>query len=140
MPRGSQADPPEDTQMSERRILVVEDEQVVRNLIVDVLHGDGHMVDVADNGLKALWLLRQSPYDLILADLKMPTMDGRDFYREVEKLRPETAPRIIFVTGESHAAGYDQFLKEIGAVALTKPFAVRTLQRVVAWALGPPRG
>lgn len=124
--------------MSGRRILVVEDEQVVRHLLVDVLHADGYEVDVADNGLKALWLLRKSPYDLILADLKMPTMDGRDFYREVEKVRPDTVPRIIFVTGQAHAPGYDQFLKEVGAVALKKPFAVRTLQRVVAWALGAP--
>ena len=106
--------------------------------MVDILRADAHEVDVADNGLQALWLLSRAPYDLILADLKMPTMDGQDFYREVQRLRPDVAPRIIFVTGEAHSVGYDQFLKDVGAVALKKPFALKTLQKVVAWALGTP--
>jgi CheY-like chemotaxis protein len=124
--------------MEAPRILVIEDEESVRKLIVDVLRGDGHEVDETEDGLRALWLFSQRPYDLIITDLRMPTMDGQAFYREVEKLRPDAVPRIIFVTGEAHTVGYDQFFRDIGAVALEKPFAVNDLQEVVGWALGTP--
>lgn len=124
--------------MRGRRLLVVEDEEEVRGFILDALRRDGHDVDVADDGLKALWLVSQHAYDVILTDLKMPLMDGRAFYREVERIRPDTMPRVIFVTGEADSPGYAPFLAEIGAVALTKPFTVEALQEIVAWALGTP--
>ena len=124
--------------MKARRILVVEDEDEVRSFILDALRRDGHEIDVADDGLKALWLVSQHAYDVIVTDLKMPVMDGRAFYREVERIRPHTMPRVVFITGEADSPSYAPFLTAIGAVALTKPFTVEALQEVVAWALGTP--
>ena len=124
--------------MKGRRLLVVEDEEEVRSFILDALRRDGHEIDVADDGLKALWLVSQHAYDVILTDLKMPVMDGRAFYGEVERIRPDTMPRVVFITGEADSPDYAQFLTAIGAVALTKPFNVEALQEVVAWALGTP--
>ena len=124
--------------MKGRRILVVEDEDEVRDFILDALRRDGHEVDVADDGLKALWHVSQHAYDLILTDLKMPVMDGQAFYHEVERIRPDTMPRIIFVTGEADSPGYASFLQSVGGIALTKPFTVEALHEVVNWALGTP--
>src|SRR6185436_13977088 len=71
------------------RILIVEDEVTLAQLLVETLDADGHRVDIASNGLEALERIGATRYDLIISDLKMPHMDGRQLFEEVGRLQPE---------------------------------------------------
>src|SRR3954466_13640198 len=76
-------------------ILVVDDDiDTCRNL-ADILNDLGFHVDTAHDGLSALELARQRPYDVALLDLKMPGMDGLTLYRELRQLRADTVALIV---------------------------------------------
>jgi CheY-like chemotaxis protein len=81
-----------------RRLLVVEDEPVLRGLFAEVLSTEGH-VDVAANGLEALGRLEVYRYDLILTEVAMPRLDGIDLFGEVVAARPELADTFLFLSG-----------------------------------------
>ena len=74
------------------RILVVDDQEHMRELLVEALSADGHGVDAAENGMAALKLFEAQPYDLVVSDLQMPQMDGPKLYGELQKRRPEGMP------------------------------------------------
>ena len=117
---------------SGKRILVVEDEAPLAALVADILGADGHIVEIAVNGLAALAHVERSTYDLILSDLRMPELDGPGLYRELERRRPELVRRIAFVTGSAQSQGMEQFLQRTGAPILYKPFRIQDLQKLVA--------
>ena len=58
------------------RILVIDDERSIRNTLKDILGFEGYAVDVAENGSSGLELVKNTEYDIILCDIKMPEMDG----------------------------------------------------------------
>lgn len=118
-----------------RRILVVDDDDQIREILTDALIGDGHAVDGARDGGEALALLEQRPYDLVLSDLRMPRVDGASLY---EMLRTRhhfpvrfatKLPRVIFMTGNpaEHAA----FLRGTTDPILEKPFTLRVVRKMV---------
>jgi CheY-like chemotaxis protein len=72
-------------------ILVVDDDDNVRNVTVKMLRGGGHTVEQASDGLAALELIRAKPYDLLVSDVVMPRMGGIDLSDKARKLRPEMA-------------------------------------------------
>ena len=113
------------------RILVVDDERVIAQLIADVLSGEGYDVDTAPHGLAALEEIGRHAYDLILSDLRMPELDGLGLYRELQQRRPELVRRFVFITGTSEHTDYQDFIDDVTAPVLTKPFDVMELQRVV---------
>jgi two-component system cell cycle response regulator CpdR len=117
-------------------ILVVEDEQDVRELIADVLVGRGCEVEMAADGAEALRLCEQGRYDLILSDLRMPKMDGAAFYRALHDKYGPAMPRMIFVTGQAHSLDFAGFLGMTAVPVLAKPFTVADLQKAVTQALG----
>jgi DNA-binding response OmpR family regulator len=106
--------------MAERRVLVVEDDRLLREVIVEALDEDGYLVEAADNGKTALELVRRRPPELVILDLMMPHMDGEQFCSALRQMHGlETVP--IIVVSAARAA------QEIGArcganVALRKPF------------------
>ncbi|MEO7276071.1 MAG: response regulator, partial [Vicinamibacterales bacterium] len=77
----------------------------------------------------ALERLRVKPYDLIICDLKMPRLDGRQFFHELELTQPEMARRIMFVTGDVAGTDAERFLEESGCRWLAKPFRLKDLLR-----------
>src|SRR5260370_42524967 len=81
-----------------RRILVVDDEADIVNLLVEILTREGHQADTAPNGAAALTLVEGHEYDLILCDLRMPVLDGPGFYRQLQRRRPELSRRLRFHT------------------------------------------
>jgi two-component system NtrC family sensor kinase len=121
---------------SRPRILVVDDESIIAQLMADVLTGDGYDVDTAPNGLAALELIGRRVYDLVLSDLRMPEMDGLD--RKLERSRPDLARRFVFVTGTSEHTDYRGLITDIAAPVLTKPFDMAELQRVARETLAVP--
>ena len=124
------------------RILVVDDEDFVRSVIIDVLATLGHQVDAASGGAEALRRCEQMRYDLIVSDLRMPKMDGTALYQALRDKYGLAMPRMIFVTGQAHSLDYAGFLGIAGVPVLAKPFTVDGLQKVVSQTLrteGPTR-
>jgi len=115
-----------------KRILVVEDEPLVLNLVAQTMGMEGYLVLTAQNGQKALNLIRDIHVDFIICDVKMPDCDGEVFYDEVQKARPQLRGRIAFMTGDTVSPRTVSFLEKSGAPYLLKPFNLSDLRRVVA--------
>jgi CheY-like chemotaxis protein len=109
----------------------VDDDPLLVRWLIDALGSEGHEVDTADNGRDALQRLEHSDYDLILSDLRMPQMDGVEFYRRLERDRPEAARQVMFLSGHVDASEYEEFLGEVRDRSLTKPVDFSSLQRLV---------
>jgi DNA-binding response OmpR family regulator len=108
---------------------VVEDEEALGAAVAESLTDAGFAVDRARDGAEALTRVKARVYDLIVCDLKMPRVDGMTFYRALEREHPETARRIVFVTGDVAGTEAEQFLEETGCRWLAKPFRLRDLLR-----------
>lgn len=113
------------------RVLVADDQEHMRELLVEALSADGHSVDPAEDGVAALKLLDQQPYDLVVSDLQMPEVDGPKLYEEVRKRRPTSAPSFIFITGEDEAPGYGRFLSDSKVPVVTKPFKLKEFRQLL---------
>jgi len=123
------------------RILIVEDEPLVADVLADALASAGFDVEKASNGQVALEKLRATPsYDLVLSDLLMPELDGVGLYRALEKVEPGLVQRIIFISGTARGSAYAHFLAEVGPPLLRKPFGIAALLRAVRDILGRPPG
>ena len=110
-------------------VLVVEDEAALGAAVAEALADAGFVVDRAGDGEEAMARVKVRLYDLIVCDLKMPRVDGMMFYRALEREQPETARRILFVTGDVAGTEAERFLEETGCRWLAKPFRLRDLLR-----------
>jgi CheY-like chemotaxis protein len=125
--------------MGRARILVIDDERAVRELISDALGIEGHDVHTAENGKEALDLIGQNRYDLVFCDLRMPEMDGQQLYEEVQRNYPQVLKRIVFVTAQAHSTDYGPFLRTTGIPVIEKPFTLSQLRQMVEKMVGPSR-
>ena len=122
-----------------RRVLLVEDERVIRYALQRFFHRQGWAVDEAEDGAAALTFLvgpGAAAYDVILTDLLMPGMSGPDFYARVAAARPELVGRVIVSTGNSVSPEAVEFLDRTGCPVLNKPFELAELRAVVARVTG----
>jgi len=117
---------------SGQRVLVVDDEEVILELLQAVLGRWGLQVDIAADGAEAVQKIQSQPFDLILSDIKMPNLDGKGLYAEVQRIRPQLARRIIFSTGDTASDQTASFLDEVGNPYLTKPFDMDDLRRTIS--------
>ncbi len=111
-------------------VLVVEDEPALAAAVAEGLTDAGFEVDRAGDGEEALARVRGRDYDLIVCDLKMPRLDGMQFYRAIATVRPSLAARVIFVTGDVVGTDAERFLEETRCRWLAKPFRLADLLRV----------
>ena len=116
------------------RILVVDDEASIRELLSKTLALAEYDVDIAPDGRSALERLRLYPYDLLIADLKMPGMDGLTVIREAKRLRADLP--VIIITGFSTEASAIEAVNLGVAGYLTKPFKVPQVLAAAARAIG----
>ena len=114
------------------RILVINDEAVIRDLAAGALSQAGHRVEGASSGREALEQLDRATYDLLLLDMKMPEMDGKEFFQALSHRASNLASRVIFVTGDTVSASTRKFLETSGRPSLQKPFDLEELERLVA--------
>ena len=117
------------------RILVVEDEPTVSQLIADVMSEEGHPVETLLDSREALDRLKGNKYDLIICDLKMPHLDGAGLYRELVACGSPLQHRLLFVTGDTMSPRSLEFLTSCGVPYLAKPFLVEELKEAVRRAL-----
>ena len=111
------------------RVLVVEDEPALAMAVSEALVDAGFVVDRAGDGEEGLTRLADQSYDLIVCDLKMPRIDGMQFYRAMAAATPSLARRVIFVTGDVAGTDAERFLGETGCLWLSKPFRLGDLLR-----------
>jgi signal transduction histidine kinase len=117
--------------LAPQRILVVDDEPDVAGVLSELLESDGHTVDTARNGKEALERIAQRPYDVILSDTKMPTLDGEGLFRELERRHPALRRRLAFITGDVLNETKRAFLERMGTPVLSKPFELNDIRDVV---------
>lgn len=104
------------------RIMVVDDEVGMCEFLRYLLEGEGYLVESAHNGVEALEKLKQSPepFDLILADIRMPGMDGVELLRSVKQINPQIV--FIVMTGFASLETAIKVIKYEGYDYLVKPF------------------
>jgi len=113
------------------RVLVVEDEPTVARLIADVLEDEGLHVDVLLDGREALDRAAREPFDLVICDMKMPGLDGQNFYQSLARTRNPLQERFLFVTGDVIAQQTHDFLARNRLPHVAKPFRVEELTEKV---------
>jgi len=114
------------------RALVVDDETSVRTLVARLLARRGYGVTQAEDGEAALRYLQDEEFDLVLCDVRMPRLNGRALFAEVQARRPELARAFLFMTGDTLSADVAEFAAAHGITLLTKPFTAKELEDVLA--------
>jgi PAS domain S-box-containing protein len=113
------------------RVLIVEDELAVRDVIECALEAEGFLVQTAPDGQDAATMLGSTDFDAVLCDLRTPRMDGIRLYRHVAERNPAQAARFIIVTGDAASDYTRRFLERVGLPVLRKPFSLTALRRIV---------
>jgi signal transduction histidine kinase len=113
------------------RVLLVDDEPALREAARRFLERSGIATDVAADGEAALEALESHSYDVIISDVRMPGMNGRDFIARLRTDRPELLRRLILSTGDTFAEDTASLVAETGVPTLVKPFDFDTLERIV---------
>ena len=112
-------------------VLVVDDEPGIRQATARFLNRSGMQVRAVSDGAEALRALRAQSFDVILCDVRMPGMNGRDFLIRLREQAPELISTLIFATGDTLDADTAALLADAGAPSLVKPFDFDALERLV---------
>jgi len=126
------------TSIERPRILVVDDEASIRDLLAKTLSLADYDVDTAPDGRAALERLRLYVYDLLIVDLKMPGIDGLTVIREAKRLKADIP--VIVITGFSTESAAIEALNLGVTSYLTKPFRVPQVLAAAAKAIGDTTG
>ena len=118
-----------------KKILVIDDEEPILQMVSETLSEQGYLVDVASDGEAALRQLDRVPYDLTLCDWKMPGLNGEQIYERIRALHPKLSERMIFFTGDIINEKTQKFLRERKKVCLSKPFSLDEFHHAVDKAL-----
>src|SRR5690242_19696797 len=119
-------------------ILVVDDEPHILHYMRATLESWGHTVEVASDGTYALERALAGAFDVIICDLRMPHLSGRDMYMKLARQDPRVAERIIFATGDTVRGDTLQFLDGLGRPYLHKPFTLAELRAALGHAAKQP--
>ncbi len=122
-----------------RRVLVIDDEDAILQMVREVLVGEGYEVDVAEDGEAGLRRLGQTSYDLALCDWKMPGLNGQQVYERLRAVNPGLAERMIFITGDVINDNTQKFLHDCRKICLPKPFSLEEFRAAVGEALAAAR-
>ena len=112
--------------MNQYRILLVDDEPTLRELMCEMLKGEGYQIVQANNGLEAKTILETEKFDLLITDLRMPKMDGTQLLDWCRKSKIHFP--VIFVTASSELLASDDLaLKDCCVAVLHKPFDLNNI-------------
>jgi signal transduction histidine kinase len=118
-----------------RKVLVIDDEEEILEMVREELSQSGYEVDVARDGESALKQLGQTLYDLTLCDWKMPGLNGQQIYERVRVFNPALSERMVFITGDVINDSAQKFLRERKKVCLSKPFSLMEFREAIVEAL-----
>jgi PAS domain S-box-containing protein len=113
------------------KILVVDDEPVVRQLLNQILTEEGHEVETTADGKDALNRIRKDGYSLIMVDMKLPGTSGSELYESIQAIAGPLAQRVVLITGDVMSADTEAFIVRTKVPCITKPFNVHHLKAEV---------
>jgi DNA-binding NtrC family response regulator len=119
--------------MSSRRVLIVDDEAGIRQVLVDLFVGLGWRADEASNGAQAVDIALSEDYDLVIVDLSLPRLGGLDVLKRVKESRPDVP--VLVITGYASMNSALQALKLGAYDYITKPFQLDYVQRIAEHAV-----
>jgi CheY-like chemotaxis protein len=117
--------------MGAKRILAVENNDLVLSFLEAGLVTAGYDVDTASNGREALEKIDRRAYDLIISDVNMPELDGLALCRALGERRSHDLRRLLLLTGSDAISDHRAFIAESGVRAVAKPVALADLQVIV---------
>ena len=107
------------------KILVIDDERSIRNTLKDILGFEGYAVEVAENGLIGLEFVKNTDFDIILCDIKMPEMDGIEVLEKIMFLKPETT--VVMISGHGNIDTAVEAIKKGAFDFIVKPLDLNRL-------------
>ena len=113
-----------------KRILIIDDDQIIRELMEIILKKD-HQVESVNSGEIALQRIKETNYDLIITDLRMPEIDGFKIYHWIKENKPGDEKKIIFTTGDTYEDKTKEFLKITQNLFIAKPFKITDFENIV---------
>jgi two-component system response regulator PilR (NtrC family) len=118
---------------TKHRILIVDDEESMRDFLSIMLHREGYQVDTAVDGAQAVVHLRDHNYDLVISDIKMPRMSGLELLAHIKERTPETV--VLMVTAFSTTDEAVEAMKQGAYDYITKPFRNEEIRLIITNAL-----
>jgi two-component system NtrC family sensor kinase len=115
-----------------QRILVVDDEEPVREVLTRVLSSFGFRVATVASAEEAMSFLAEEPVDMVICDLRMAGLGGQGLYYWVKDHAPHLEARMVFCTGDAAASGTREFLAQTTVRVVTKPFDMDSLAGTLA--------
>jgi DNA-binding NtrC family response regulator len=109
-----------------QRLLIVEDNDDMRNTLSEFLLRKGFQIGIAENGVEALKIFNDKDFDLVLTDFQMPYMDGLMLACEIKKKKPKTL--VIMMSGDTQMGGRT---KEVADYFVAKPFGINEMQNLI---------
>lgn len=110
------------------RILVVDDTEIMRDLLAEVLHNDGYQVDKAPDGIRAVEMVARNQYDLVITDMHMPRQNGLITARQIRRL----VPQLMIVMTDSYPDKLEDAVSREGVIAvICKPFDLAELRNLM---------
>jgi len=107
------------------KILVIDDERSIRNTLKDILGFEGYSVEVAENGLLGIEMVKSTDFDIILCDIKMPEMDGIEVLEKIMELKPETT--VVMISGHGNIDTAVEAIKKGAFDFIVKPLDLNRL-------------
>jgi two-component system NtrC family sensor kinase len=123
---------PLERRLDRRAVLVVDDEVEIRQALAEILESAGHHVVTAASGQEALERMGNAHFDVIVTDVRMPGLDGRGLYREIERRWPDRAQCVVFVTGDTLTGTVRDLTEAYGRPVIEKPFSPGDVRKIVA--------
>jgi signal transduction histidine kinase len=118
-----------------KRVLVIDDEEAILQMMREMLTQSGYEVDLALDGESGLQRLKENTYDLTLCDWKMPGLTGQEVYERLRMWNLASSERMIFITGDVINEHTRQFLSDSKKICLTKPFSLSEFRSAINQAL-----
>jgi two-component system NtrC family sensor kinase len=131
IPALPEAEKPDEHEGHGKRVLVIDDEKPILNLIHDDFALRGYEVELAENGKAGLSKLENNHFDLAFCDWRMPGLSGQQVYEQLRRTNPQFCRRVIFITGDVINDQMRNFLETEKRPCLTKPFTLSELHTTV---------
>ena len=112
-------------------VIIIEDEIEISNICRRILVREGFSVDVARNGEIAQDIIVRKKYDCIFIDVRLPVMDGIEFYEWLKEHHPNMTDRVVFTSGDVMARDTIDFVTNTGRPYIAKPFTPLQLKSLI---------
>ena len=123
-----------------RKVLLVDDEAAILRSVGRFLENSGYDVQIANTGSEALEAIRESQFDAVISDLRMPGLSGEELFKHTKAEQPETASRMVFTSGDMLREESREFVRNSGCKSLEKPYELSALLEILEQICHHPNG